>query len=80
MSARWALVWPYGRLFVYAKGGMLGGVKLRVGDRWLSPFYEPPWLDAGEALEPTLLQHMRSEFPCVPFGGVHAPETVVPEW
>ncbi|OXI43836.1 hypothetical protein CFB84_20080 [Burkholderia aenigmatica] len=59
---------------------MLGGVTLTDGRREVQPFYEPPWL-VEEAERPTgLLAHMRSEFPCLPFGTPWLSDAVVEEW
>jgi hypothetical protein len=59
---------------------MIGGVTLKRGDRHVRPFYEAPWIGDGTHQRPELLNHMRSEFPCVPFGVPCAPETVVESW
>lgn len=81
METHWHLEWPHGALDLHALGGMLGGVRLRVdGDRWVRPFYEAPWIGEGKTLEPKLLEHLRSEFPCVPFGGTYPAEALVPAW
>jgi len=56
VSHVWLLDWSHGEAALHSIGGMLGGVKLRLGDRWVSPFYEAPWLSEGKALSPTLLE------------------------
>lgn len=76
----WRLAWPHGELIVYAIGGMLGGVRLRVGDSWIAPFYEPPWHTEQGIFQPPLLGNMRSEFGCVPFGVPYGAESVTDEW
>ncbi|WP_246217328.1 hypothetical protein [Paraburkholderia panacisoli] len=80
MDKFWHLEWPHGALDVHARGGMLGGVALKRGDRQVRPFYEPPWIGDGTHQRPELLNHMRSEFPCVPFGVSYAREAVVESW
>lgn len=80
MAEIWHLEWPHGALDVHAKGGMLGGVALKRGDRQVRPFYEPSWIGNATHQQPELLNHMRSEFPCIPFGVPYAPEAVVESW
>ncbi|MBB5501976.1 hypothetical protein [Paraburkholderia sp. MM5384-R2] len=80
MDTVWHLEWPHGHLDVHAKGGMLSDVTLVRGKRQLQPFYEAPWIGDASAHPPGLLGHMRSEFPCVPFGTPWAAETVVDSW
>lgn len=77
----WLLEWDRGRLRVLADGAMLSGVQLNLGGgRLVAPFYEAPWLDEGHELEPKLLENLRSEFPCVPFGGTYPLDSVMDEW
>ena len=77
----WHLEWAYGALDVHARGGMLGGARLKVGpEQWIHPLYEAPWIGEGLACEPALLDHLRSEFVCIPFGGGYAPDAVGDAW
>jgi len=82
MDKIWHLEWNFGSLDLHSAGGMLGGVALKDGARTLRPFYEAPWI--GEAAlpdEPTLLDQLRSEFPCIPFGSPSYPvERVIDSW
>ncbi|WP_341318082.1 hypothetical protein WN982_23575 [Paraburkholderia sp. IMGN_8] len=80
MHKRWRLEWAHGSLAVYAMGGMLGDVTLKRGDGEIRPFYEAPWLADGSPEPAGLLGHMRSEFPCVPFGVPYEPEAVEENW
>ena len=80
MAEIWHLEWPHGALDVHAKGGMLGGVALKRGERQVRPFYEPSWIGNATRQQPELLNHMRGEFPCVPFGVPYAPAAVVESW
>lgn len=81
MNERWHIEWPYGSLAVYAKGGMLGNVEFKHAGRRVRPFYEVPWLEAADAAGAQgLVAHMRSEFPCVPFGVPYRPEQVGEAW
>jgi hypothetical protein len=77
----WHLAWAHGSLDLHARGGMLGGVRLKVGpDQWITPLYEAPWIGSWQADEPTLLENLRSEFVCLPFGGGYAADAVVERW
>jgi len=84
MNKSWRLEWAHGSLAVHAMGGMLGDVTLKRGSNSIRPFYEASWLSDGisdaSAGQPGLLGHMRSEFPCVPFGVPYVPEAVVESW
>ncbi len=77
----WRLEWDRGSLRVLADGGMLCDVSLDIGGgHSCAPFYEAPWLDEGMSLDPKLLENLRSEFPCVPFGGIYPPDSVTDDW
>ncbi|WP_244306385.1 hypothetical protein [Paraburkholderia lacunae] len=80
MNKSWRLEWAHGSLAVHALGGMLGDVTLKRGDRQIRPFYEAPWLGDDSPGQAGLIGHMRSEFPCVPFGVPYAPDTVEESW
>jgi hypothetical protein len=76
------LAWKYGSLSVQRRGGMLGPLTLIVaGDRQVSPLYLAPW--AAQESRPPLaevLQALRGEWPCVPFGSYRAKEGFPPDW
>lgn len=77
----WHLEWAHGALDLHARGGMLGGVRLKVGpEQWVRPMYEAPWIGEGLSTEPALLENLRSEFVCLPFGGGHTAEALVERW
>jgi len=82
MDKIWHLDWAFGSLDVHSAGGMLAGVGLKAGERMVRPFYEAPWLgDTPISAEPSLLDQLRSEFPCVPFGAPsYPPERVIDSW
>ncbi len=81
MDKRWHIEWAHGSLAVHAAGGMLGDVKLKQAGRTLRPFYEVPWIDNAKAAGAEgLVAHMRSEFPCVPFGVPYRPDQVGEAW
>ena len=77
----WAVQWAHGAFEVHARGGMLGGTRLKTTDgREVAPFYEAPWLGETGPVEPRLLAGMRNEFPCAPFGGLYETSGLTPEW
>lgn len=65
-----ALVWQHGVASVENLGGQLGPTLFVLPDgRQVAPFQVAPWADepGGEGL-PGILQRLRGEWPCVPFG------------
>jgi hypothetical protein len=51
-------------------GGHLGPVEFRLGRRSVRPFHIAPWADEGIGREfPPMLQVLRGDFFCFPFGG-----------
>jgi len=72
--------WDHGSFDVHLLGGMLAGVELETAGRRIKPFYEAAWIGDGTKAEPPLLNNLRSEFPCVPFGVPYAPESVLEAW
>lgn len=74
MSAitRWTLKWEHGDATIQSLGAMLGPVRFELGrGRSISPLWVAPWGD--DAQWPGLMRALRGEWPCVPFGAVHAP-------
>ena len=69
-TTRRELVWEHGRLSLQSLGGMLGPVHFKLPDgREVSPLHVAPWgQDPNRATLPTILQELRGEWPCVPFG------------
>lgn len=65
-----ALAWAHGVVSVEALGGMIGPTLFVLPDgRPIAPFHVAPWASeaTGEDL-PGILQRLRGEWPCVPFG------------
>ena len=65
-----AIVWNHGVLSVESLGGMLGPTAFVLPDgRQVSPFQIAPWAQeqSSDPL-PGILQRLRGEWPCVPFG------------
>lgn len=76
------LAWRHGVLSLQRRGGMLGPLTFIVaGDRQVSPLYLAPW--AAQELRPALsevLQSLRGEWPCIPFGSYRPKDGFPPEW
>jgi hypothetical protein len=70
MNAERNLDWANGRLTVQRLGAMLAPVVFRLRDgREASPLHVAPWAgEAGSDALPGILQRLRGEWPCVPFG------------
>ncbi|WDZ79981.1 hypothetical protein PWG15_31660 (plasmid) [Ensifer adhaerens] len=69
-TTRRALAWAHGCLSVQSLGGMLGPVLFLLPDgRQVSPLQVAPWGNDPERVAlPEILQELRGEWPCVPFG------------
>jgi len=68
-------------LEVQALGAMLGPVRVRLGDRDIFPFALAPWATEAASSElPPILQRLRGEWPCVPFGVTHPISSFPPSW
>lgn len=66
---QWLLQCQHMQLEVQSLGGMLGPWQIEVGNRTISPLAVAPWVDEPEAKDlPPILQRLRGEWPCVPFG------------
>lgn len=73
-TTRKTLAWAHGSLSVQSLGGMLGPVTFHLANgRSVSPLHVAPWGDdpKRETL-PAMLQELRGEWPCVPFGSATA--------
>jgi len=68
-SAR-SLTWSHGVVSVETLGGMLGPTLFVLADgRQIAPFHIAPWFEGDQAADqPGILQRLRGEWPCVPFG------------
>ncbi|WP_455854069.1 hypothetical protein [Ensifer canadensis] len=69
-TTRRGLAWAHGCLAVQSLGGMLGPVTFLLPDgRQVSPLHVAPWgSDPDRTTLPPILQELRGEWPCVPFG------------
>ncbi|CAN5622486.1 hypothetical protein BH11ARM2_BH11ARM2_20400 [soil metagenome] len=62
------------RGWVTRLGGMTGPVEFKAGDRWISPFHVAPWAEeAPNDDTPPMLQALRGDFLCMPFGSNDTP-------
>ena len=70
MTQRHAIAWAHGLASVQSLGGMLGPVTFLLPDgRQVSPLHVAPWFDdPSRTAQPPILQELRGEWPCVPFG------------
>jgi hypothetical protein len=74
------LTWDKGDIALYSLGGMLGPAQFRLPDgRMVSPLHVAPWHEEGLPNLPPILQGLRGDWPCVPFG--IRPDAALPsEW
>ena len=81
MTQRHAIAWAHGMASVQALGGMLGPVTFLLPDgRQVSPLHVAPWFDDPTRKDqPPILQDLRGEWPCVPFG-TDAPRSLSEGW
>ena len=65
-----SLCWSHGVVSVETMGAMLGPTLFVLPDgRQIAPFHIAPWFEGDEATgQPGILQRLRGEWPCVPFG------------
>jgi hypothetical protein len=65
-----ALAWAHGVVSVESLGGMLGPTLFVLPDgRQIAPFQVAPWAgEPGTVQLPGILQRLRGEWTCVPFG------------
>lgn len=82
MSDTWQLEWSFGTAEVQALGGMLAPVTFRLADgRSLQPMQIAPWAGTKEAAGlPAIMQRLRGDWPCVPFGGPAVPPGLPDDW
>ncbi|HVJ40128.1 MAG TPA: hypothetical protein VM639_01475 [Dongiaceae bacterium] len=88
----WTLSWPHGEAEVQSLGGMLAPVTFTLDDgRPFQPMHVAPWAndpsparssahEAATARLPGILQRLRGEWPCVPFGRDDRPRDLPSDW
>jgi len=81
-TTTWHLHWPHGAAEVQSLGGMLGPVSFKLSSgRDFQPLQVAPWATEPQAADlPGILQRLRGEWPCVPFGRDDRPEDLPAEW
>ena len=58
------------KLAVTRRGGHMGPVRFKLGNRWVSPYSLAPWKpDECAGNTPPILRVLRGDFLCLPFGG-----------
>lgn len=78
----WRLAWSHGHAEIQALGAMLGPVHFRLdAERSLQVMHVAPWAGAPATRAlPGILQRLRGEWPCVPFGRTDLPPDLPPGW
>jgi len=66
-QSSWALSSDNINAYLAEKGGHLGPVTFKLGDREIQPFHVAPWAEET-GVEPPLLEVLRGDFFCMPFG------------
>lgn len=68
-TQRQSLAWSHGVVTLEALGGMIGPTSFVLPDgRQVAPFHIVPWFAEPLPALPGILQRLRGEWPCVPFG------------
>lgn len=65
----WRLASERLEAFVTETGGHLGPVAFRLGDRIVRPYHLAPWAEEATEGLPPMLEVLRGDFFCLPFGG-----------
>lgn len=81
-SGRWRLAWEHGSAEVQSLGAMIGPLSLRIDqDRELELMHVAPWAGMTRAGDlPGLMQRLRGEWPCLPFGCTERPLGLPDAW
>ncbi|HEX7003717.1 MAG TPA: hypothetical protein VF168_05990 [Trueperaceae bacterium] len=53
---------------VFEIGGQIGPARFRFGEEQFEPLHEAPWVNEAGAADIPMLQHLRGDFFCAPFG------------
>ncbi len=74
--------WPHGQAELQRLAAMLAPVVFRApGHPDFSPMHVAPWADEATACKlPGILQRLRGEWPCVPFGRTDRPKGLPASW
>jgi hypothetical protein len=77
----WQLVWNHGKVTVQPLGGMVDVEFHLPSGKTVSSMYKAPWM--GEPPGPdvsAMLQRLRGDWFCVPFGAGHPVQDLAPRW
>jgi hypothetical protein len=83
MMTTWSIHSEFVKAEVQSLGAMLGPAWFRIGRTEVQPFAIAPWWqDSGPEYDalPKILQRLRGEWPCVPFGIERAPGDLPADW
>lgn len=80
-SELYHLGWAHGEVTVRAVGGMIAPVCFDLGDgHGISPLHVAPWAsEPGTDLSP-LMEGLRGEWPCLPYGPARIPDNLPSGW
>jgi hypothetical protein len=81
----WQLAWNHGQVTVQPLGGMVDVEFLLPSGKIVSPMYRAPWIGeqigvASVETMPAMLQRLRGDWFCVPFGAGHSVPGLTPRW
>jgi hypothetical protein len=81
-TTTWTLSWPHGEAQLQSLAGMLAPVTFRLADgRLFQPMQIAPWADEpGTEALPALMQRLRGDWACVPFGRDDRPAGLPADW
>jgi hypothetical protein len=77
----WQLAWNHGKVTVQPPGGMVHVEFLLPSGKIISPMYRAPWTGEPSGADvPAMLQRLRGDWFCVPFGAGHSVPGLTPRW
>jgi hypothetical protein len=77
----WRLAWNHGKVAVQPLGGMVDVQFLLPSGKTVSPMYRAPWIGEPIAADvPAMIQRLRGDWFCVPFGAGHSVPGLTDRW
>jgi len=77
----WMLVWNHGKITVQPLGGMVDVEFHLPSGKKVSSMYRAPWIGEPPATDqPEMIQRLRGDWFCVPFGAGHPVPGLAPRW
>jgi hypothetical protein len=77
----WQLVWNHGKITVQPLGGMVDLEFHLPSGKIVSSMYRAPWIGEPPGADvPAMLQRLRGDWFCVPFGAGHMVPGLTPRW